>query len=294
MPKPWKLLLTLLLLSNLLVLGAIFGQDNNLHMVFCNVGQGDATLIYKGSTQILVDGGPDSSVISCLSNHMPFWDRTIELVVLTHPEQDHFGGLIDVFRRYKITTFSGSGLSNKSEGYKTLEKETDTETDTGMNVISLTSGDRVKKGEIILDVLSPQKEVVAQRSAPTSRGKILSATESVNEYSVVLEMSYAAFKSLLTGDIEPPVTNQISQIKQISPIDVLKVPHHGSKNGLTQELLDAVRPSLAVISAGKNNRYGHPHASVLDMLSKGGAKVLRTDVDGEVEVVSDGNSWRVK
>ena len=303
MPKLWRYILILLTAAVLLVFLATFSlTDSRLHLVFCDVGQGDATLIYRGSTQVLVDGGPDRSVLSCLSNHMPFWDRKIELVVLTHADSDHYGGLVDVVRRYQIGSFVTSGVGKESVGFKTLAEEISMR---DIKVLEVQEGDGLKLGSTVLGTVWPSQAWVARAERSEIAGDVLgvaTTSESPNEFSIVLGLSYGEFDALLTGDIQPPVTDLVadkvgpssSAIGETTPRrwEVLKVPHHGSKNGLTQELLDTVQPNLAVISVGEKNRYGHPHKSVLEMLE--GFRVVRTDQDGEIEIVTDGRVWEIR
>ena len=124
MEKIWKYALGLLSLVLVVVLIAVVSFDNkNFHIVACDVGQGDAILAYYGSTQVLVDGGPNSKVLDCLSKYMPFWDREIEGVILTHPESDHYTGLIEVFKRYDVDVFLANGLDSSSQAYQVLKKE---------------------------------------------------------------------------------------------------------------------------------------------------------------------------
>ncbi len=293
----WRYILVSLSASIVLVFAAAFSlPDNRLHLVFCDIGQGDAILIYRGQTQILIDGGPDRSVLSCLSRHMPFWDRKIELIVLTNPDLDHYEGFIDVLRRYDVGLFTSPGIIKDDQGFKAL-----------LDVIKrnhvsnrvTTAGESLKVGGINLYALWPTRDYLSERQDYFSgdlntfnpkediSGK---SSESVNKWSLVFKLSYGEFKALLTGDIVPPATDLSIEDLDTS-VEVLKVPHHGSKNGLTQGMLDKAKPKLAVISVGKKNRYGHPNKETLDILQKNKIKTLRTDLDGEVEVITDGKSW---
>ncbi|KKU01721.1 MAG: internalization competence protein ComEC/Rec2-like protein [Candidatus Amesbacteria bacterium GW2011_GWC2_45_19] len=220
--------------------------DNKLHLVVCDVGQGDAILVTYKTTQMLVDGGPNSSVLKCLGEHMPFYDHRIEVVVSTHDHMDHTGGLANVRKRYTILQFVGKN------NY---------------------AGDVVKAGEIMLRLVWPP------------RGEVM---EDENNNSRVGLLTYGNFRVWLTGDVNTGL------LPESQAADVLKVPHHGSKYGMTREWLEAVRPQLAIISAGQRNSYGHPAPEALRLLQDIGAKVLRTDRDGTVEVVSDGLKWWVR
>lgn len=268
-----------LILGLILIWVAIFHlPDNQLHLVFCDVGQGDAILIYRGSTQILVDGGPNQKVLNCLANHLPFWDREIEMVVATHPEADHISGLVDVIERYKVKHFVINSVGKDTAVFQefqaaVLNEET--------NAYFPKVGDRINLGSLRLSVLWPQ-----------SQEKVLGATtvdRETNETSIVLKLSFGEFDALLTGDIGIKTENQLD----LSDIEVLKVAHHGSKYSTREEFLKKIQPELAVISVGKNP-WGHPTEEVIEKLSNLEIEILRTDENGEVEVISDGKSWRKK
>lgn len=275
--KSTKIILIGIVLVVGLIWAAIFSlPDNQLHLVFCDVGQGDAILIYQGSTQILVDGGPNQSVLNCLSSHLPFWDREIEMVIATHPEADHISGLIDVIERYNVRQFVVTSLGKDTAVYQefqavVLEEQSD--------VYFPKSGDKINLGSLKLTILWPQ-----------SQEKVLGAMtpeREVNDTSVVLQLSYGNFCAFLSGDISSKVE---SRFDKVGPCQVLKVAHHGSKFSTSEEFLSAVQPELAVISVGKNS-FGHPTNEVLKRLSNLETEILRTDKVGEVEVVSDGRNW---
>lgn len=299
MTNYWKYTFLFLFASVVLVFFAAFSfTDDKLHLVFCDVGQGDAALVYRGSFQVLIDGGPDSSVLSCLSGHMPFWDRKLEIVTLTHPQEDHYAGLIDVVRRYRIDLFVAPGVDNSTAGFRTLKREIE---DRKIRVMSLAGGDMLRNGAIQIDTIWPEREWISMNTESrieNLESRILGAATAkvdLNEFSIVQRISFGDFDALLTGDIEPPVTETVAEgYGGNGGIEVLKVPHHGSKNGLTKTLLDAARPKLAVISVGKKNRYGHPHKETIKLLSEKAIKLYRTDLDGEVEIVTDGKKWWIK
>ena len=254
--------------------------DGNLHIITCDVGQGDAILITNKSNQILIDGGPDNSVLTCLGKYMPFWDRKIEMVILTHPQSDHFTGLIEVFRRYQVDVYLANAVDNPgNEGYQVLKKEVGSR---GVKVVSPHSGQQMRLGLIYLDVLNPAEGF---------------ESKNLNDWSVVAELRFGSFRAFFTGDIEGSMDVKLLEqlaLSEVERVDYLKVNHHGSKNGLTKTILGVIMPKVAVISAGKNNRYGHPHKEILEMLKNINAKVFRTDQSGDVEIVSNGKSYWVK
>ncbi|MBU3957209.1 MBL fold metallo-hydrolase [Patescibacteria group bacterium] len=271
----------IVLISLALIIGLIWAAifqlpDNRLHLVFCDVGQGDAILIYQGSTQILVDGGPNQSVLNCLSNHLPFWDREIEMVVATHPEADHITGLIDVIERYDVKQFVVNSFGKSTAVYQEFQAAVLKEQS---DIYFPKEGDKINLGSLKVAVLWPQ-----------SQEKILGATtteKEINDTSVVFQLSYGNFCALFSGDISSKVE---SRLDRVGPCQVLKIAHHGSKYSTSEEFLQQVKPEFAVISVGKNP-FGHPTEEVLERLRYLDTKILRTDQTGEIEVVSDGKNW---
>jgi len=270
---------SILMLVTLSVWLAVFNIDNNLQIIACDVGQGDAILIQQKSFQILVDGGPNNKVLNCLGKHLPFWDRKIEVVILTHPDLDHYGGLVDLLKNYKIENFFTNGYTSSSQEYQVLEKEVGGK---GLGGRYLKSGMVIRYDLIHLDILNPEDN----NQEPINNNQ----TDGDNNQSIVILLNYGQFKALLTGDAEQEVSDRLSKLQKIQNIDYIKVNHHGSKNGMTENLLKVTNPAIAVISAGVKNRYGHPSAEILEMLNKYGVKILRTDEMGDVVVKTDGKS----
>lgn len=263
--------------------------DGKLHIVFCDVGQGDAAYIrFPDGRDMLVDGGPNNSVLQCLGRHMPFWDRTIDVVVLSHPEKDHMGGLVSVFQRYHVGYFVRSDIQKGTDVDRALfalakEKKIPQKL--------VVAGDEVRIGLAKLSVIWPSDSQIALMQGQNVLGV---TTDSVNESAVVFWLRYGVFDVLFTGDADSRVEGQYrgSELAD-APIEVLKVPHHGSKTGMTSDFLDWIRPQLAVISVGRNS-FGHPTPEMLQLLADYHARVLRTDQEGDVEVVSDGSNWIVR
>ena len=266
----------LFLLACVLIYQNIAYNDKKLHVVFCDVGQGDAIFIRTpNGSDILVDGGPDDSVLNCLGKHMPFWDKTLEIVVLTHPDADHVTGFIDVIKRYKLIHFYTSKITTKTAVYaqflKTLE-------DYKIKQNYLWQGDKFTfEDGLTMETLWPTHEWEGLTT---------------NSFSIVELLTYKNFKVLLTGDLD---AEQMSQVADLAgDINFLKVPHHGSRLGLTSEIVDILSPDIAAIPVGNNNKYGHPTPFILDLLKSANIKTFRTDQNGEVEIISDGSSWRVR
>lgn len=263
--------------------------DGKVHIVFCDVGQGDAIFIRTPQrSDILIDGGPDRKVLDCLSSHMPFWDRTLEVAIVSHPHQDHFAGFIDIVRSYNIVLFATEKLRNDSTAFQTFVGEL------AQNHIDsryLLSGSRLKIGDgVELTVLAPTKEFLKRTSPKGSIG------ENGEFASLVLLLSYGEFRVLFTGDAQAgQVREGVEGLGALEGgITVLQVPHHGSKTGLNRQLVEGLFPKLAVISVGKNNRYHHPHEETIKILSEKDIKILRTDMDGEIEIVTDGKTWAIR
>lgn len=304
------------MLSASLVWLAVFSfPSKNLKIIACDVGQGDAILTIYGSTQILIDGGPGNRVLECLGKHIPFWDRQLELVILTHPQADHYEGLTSVFREYQVNTFVANSLNSDNQGYQVLKNEVG---GSQARVINPKKGMKVRLGLIYLDILWPTTEFVTENSQNSlavqpfnSSTAVLGAyTSSVdsNEFSVQVLLSFKDFKALFTGDASLELSDTVAKLlpqflnSSVSQsVNYLKVPHHGSKNGLSEGLLKVLNPEglpagrrVAIISDGKNNTYGHPHKEILDILKKYNVQVYRTDEMGNIVVETDGFDFRVR
>jgi competence protein ComEC len=228
-------------------------------VVICDVGQGDAILATYKNIQLLVDTGPDNKkVLKCLENHMPFWDKTIEVVVLTHGDSDHVGGLNDVVKTYKVKNFFSNGYLDKKIEQKISSKK-------------ISQNDVVSIGLFEFDVVWP----------PTDSDTVSEDEENKNSVGGILK--WKEWSMFLSGDMESDAEQKLVWREVFNrPVTVLKVSHHGSKTATSQELLDVLKLKMAVISVGKNNRFGHPTTEVLEGLKNIGAEIKRTDNDGEI------------
>jgi competence protein ComEC len=263
--------------------------DNRVYVVFCDVGQGDATLIYRGSTQILVDAGPNERVIACLSEHIPWFDRQLELVINTHPEQDHLGGLPEVAQHYRIGTLMGNGLRGSNRAWEKLVAVLETE---GTSYYQPRAGERlILDSDLQFEVLWPKAAAPGQAGQVAGISTLPTTKEDLNSLSVVLNFSYGSFDLFLSGDIGSKEELALVSERVLRPVEILKVPHHGSKYSSSAEFLAALEPQLAVIQVGKNNRFGHPTAEVLSRLDAVRARILRNDQDGQIRVASEGESF---
>lgn len=282
--------ITFLSIFAFLALAALFTyqyftfHDGKLHVVFCDVGQGDGILITTPShKQIIVDAGPDKKILDCLSQYMPFWDRTIDIALLTHPHADHFAGYYYVIDRYRLDQFATEELRNNTDGFEELEKRLQKRQ---LQPHFVAAGDRWRTPDgILIEVAGPAKAFLASKDPD---GIITSSAESA---SLVIKISYGDFSVLLTGDA-PLDQMQMIAAEGVDGLDVLQIPHHGSSTGLDEHVLSFLKPQVSIISVGKNN-YGHPKQEVLELLQKQGINVLRTDQRGDIELVSDGKEWKI-
>lgn len=295
MPNSWKYFLGFLaLIATTIWCVVLTFPEEKLHLIACDVGQGDAVLALYGKTQILVDGGPNNRVLDCLTKYMPFWDREIEVVILSHPQVDHFKGLIEVFKRYKVNTFIATPINSSTSGYEVLKNAVG---GSGAEVINPTTGMVIRFDLLYLDIVWPSSEFLGLKDIDEKNKNVLGVVDTkgdLNDYSVVVNVRLKEFDALLTGDIGQGVTEEIIDIGMIDDVDYIKIPHHGSKNAFNENLLRFSKPEIAVICVGKDNKYGHPHKEVLEMLEDFGLRVLRTDEVGDIEVITDGKGWWVE
>jgi len=276
-----KIFLTLAVIFAGLGLLLIFSLQNSgkFRLIACDVGQGDGMLLVSPSgKQIVVDGGPGTKIVDCLSQNMPFWDRTVELVVATHAQKDHMEGLLEVMARYKVKMIAETKVNNGSELHREWEKAVKEEE---AKVYIAKKGDRLKIDRLTLDILWPdaQKLNSWQMTSPSD----------LNESAIVLRTNYGQFCVYLTADIPKETLQGLVDKK----CQILKISHHGSKTGTNTEIINEVSPRLAIIQVGKNS-YGHPTKEVIDLLTSKAVKILRNDTNGIIEITSDGKSFKAK
>ncbi|MDD3086463.1 MAG: MBL fold metallo-hydrolase [Patescibacteria group bacterium] len=255
--------------------------DEKLNIYFFDVGQGDAELIQKANWQILVDGGPDDIVIERISNVMPIDDRKIETIIITHPHADHITGLIEVINRYEIEKIILTKVGYESATYKSLLELIDKKK---IKTITPKIGDveyLFDQGKITY--LWPGEEV--------SRFE-----NNLNNSSIVFRFDYGDFNCIFSGDAEIESWTEIfkKQKNNLPDIDVIKIPHHGSRTGLNENMTNIMRPDIAIISLGLNNKYGFPHQEILDILAKNKTRVYRTDQDKSINIRTDGKNYEIK
>jgi len=283
MKKILYLGLSFLLVAGLLIWLAVFEQQsaNLLEVYFLNVGQGDSIFIKTpAGRQVLIDGGPDKTVLAELNRVIPFYDRTIDLVILTHPDADHLTGLIEVLNYYQIDSILSSGFQKETAVYRKWRQIISQK---DIHLVLAQAGQRVifPSGPV-LEILWPERPLID------------SLTRKANNASVVGRLVYEQAEILLTGDVEKEVEQYLVNQRPRTELesDILKVAHHGSKTSSGQGFLEAVSPQAAVISVGRENRYGHPASAVLERLKN--IFVYRTDQDGRVQVSTDGRQFRIE
>jgi competence protein ComEC len=266
-----------LLCATLGILGVLFFKhwqrlpDGELTIDFLDIGQGDAILITTPSSEtILIDGGPDATVLQELGEVMPFLHRRLDLVVLTHPHADHVTGLIQVLRRYEVGAVLISGVNYDSALYAAFLDEV------AQQHIPLSlarASDDWHFGDVTLDVLYPFESMTG------------TSMENVNNASVVLMVEYRDHRILLSGDAEQEVETELLAAQVDVDADIFKAGHHGSRTSSTEPFLDAVTPEIAIIQCGTDNEYGHPHPETLEHFQERSIPFYRNDLQGRVRVV---------
>ncbi|MBA2266538.1 MAG: DNA internalization-related competence protein ComEC/Rec2 [Chloroflexi bacterium] len=275
----------LVLVGILLAVTVVSRPDGRLHLTILDVGQGDAILLETPAGRtMLIDGGPDPELtLRRLGANLPFFARRIDLMVLSHPHQDHVAGLVEVLDRFQVGAVLHAGIPFDNPSYARLIADV-SERDVGITVARAGHG-------FMLDA-STSIEIVYPSAADAAASL---PDGDINNGSVVMLVRHGGFTALLTGDAEAPIEATLVHRGALPTVDVLKVGHHGSHSSTTPGLLDAIRPSVAVISSGEDNDYGHPAPETLATLgARAAIAVYRTDRQGDVEVETDGRSYRVR
>lgn len=306
--------------------------DEYVHILACDVGQGDAILLWKGSTQILIDGGPDEhSASRCLNQYVPKGDTQIELVVVTHADADHIAGIAAVMTQYEVQRLLIAPSNKESAVFEGLEQLVQIQQrQKNLTVLSPYAGMQITiAAECSAIVLHPQTSTVSTPlgesfttankplsvELPGGVGQTSRATTEIllqdsgqflgqmsylqytdeNERSIVLLFKFGSMTFLTTGDIGEEAELALLKSPLIQEVDILKISHHGSKTGTSLPFLEATKPEWALVSVGQNNSFGHPSSEVLSRLEERGVKMLRTDQLGDVHLASDGISvWQVR
>lgn len=245
--------------------------DGLFHAYFLDVGQGDAILIKTPDNhQIIIDGGPKNYVLEELQAVLPFFDKTIDLMVLTHPHADHVDGLVEALKRYDVDNVLITGIDYDNPTYEEFFREIK---NNGVNVFVAESNFNFKFGKVVLDVLYPSRQMLGKK------------IDNLNNSSIVMRVVYRDKKLLLTGDMEQEEETLLIKSGADLKADILKVGHHGSRTSTSTKFLSLVKPKIAVIQCGRNNSFGHPHAETISNLEIAKVrKIFRNDRDGRVEI----------
>ena len=252
-----------------------------LEVNFFDVGQGDSILIKTPFSQnVLIDGGPDIGVIEELSKNLPWWDRTIDLIILSHPHDDHVNGLNDVIKRYEVKKILYTGVVHDSPGFLNwleLIKEYNIPLVIIDRPQTITLGSDCK-----LDIIYPQESLLGKE------------VDNLNNSSIVVKLTYKETSFLFTGDAEIEVEEELIKKEIDLKADVLKAGHHGSDTSSSEEFLNKVNPDYTIITVGVDNTFGHPSRRIIKRLERVEANILRTDEKGTIKMVSDGEVIKIK
>lgn len=273
--KNWIILLILFLFifDGFVWLEILFNQPNkNTEVYFLDVGQGDSELvILPGNIKVLIDGGPDNSVLNSLASVLRPTNRYIDLMLLSHAQTDHFSGLIDVLKRYQVGAFIYNGRNGTASSWSELVNIME---QNKIPVEILMAGDKISYLNSHFDILMPDKNFINSAD--------------INETVLVELLQSQGSKILFTGDADAKIEDYLLQRYNLN-IDVLKVAHHGSKFSSSEEFLKSILPKVAVIEVGKNS-YGHPTPEALSRLASVGSQIFRTDKDGTIKLVINGQN----
>lgn len=279
--------------------------DEYTRVIFCDVGQGDAIIIQKGFTQVLIDSGSNNQVSDCLNKYLPFWDRDIEIVIATHADKDHIGGFRSVLNEFFVNQMTIGGLGKKTGVFSTFRELVLREENEGMILNLLTDNSQYQIDDnlflynYITRVEGAPNELYDPEITETQLWDRIELQEAwlkkqkldLNTLSVVNILQYGKVSFLFTGDLDIEGEQALLERGLIKDVDVLKVGHHGSKTSTSDEFLRVVSPEVSIISVGENNNYRHPSPQVLVKLEDFGSKVLRTDQLGDIVIVTDGQSY---
>jgi competence protein ComEC len=244
----------------------ILSENNLTEINFLDVGQGDATLMnFYNSGKIMIDAGPNRSVLDELGNNLSFFEKKIDILILSHANLDHYGGFFEIIEKYQPRVFVYNGVNSTSETFQnllTLIKNN------GLAIVSMRAEDKIKIGNDVMEVISPSAEMNFSE-------------KNLNNSSLVFKTIISGFKTLFLGDADSSFLKKITADWQA---DILKVSHHGSKNGTDEALLDLINPKIALIGVGEDNKYNHPADIVINLLEDLGIEIFRTDQNGGISI----------
>lgn len=276
----WYVLLMLIVVSMVLV-GAILHEDRKGSLTFevLNIGQGDALWIESpAGVQVLVDGGPNNALMKEIPKVMPWYDRHIDMIVVTNPDKDHYEGFLSLLKKYKVDTVLEPGTTSKTETYALLEKEI---TDRKIEKVIARRGQVIDiGGGTYLQVLFPDRDISGLSS---------------NDGSLVMKLVYGETSVMLQGDSTSKIEDYLLTLGTTTlKSTILKAGHHGSRTSSSEEYVSVVSPEWVVISSGIRNDYDHPHKETLETIQKLGIPTYDTCNNGRLIFKSDGKTFVLK
>jgi competence protein ComEC len=276
MPRKKIIMLLAVFLCGFALLYALFSSlpDGKLHIYALDIGQGDAILIRTPlGKNILVDGGPENTVLQKLGEHLTFFDRTIDLAILTHPHSDHIDGLIEILKRYRVKRVVFNPIEYHYPAYEEFLRILENKIPFDF---AEASSDYLIEPHVYLDILYPLSSNVGEKF------------DNINNASVVFALRYGNTRALFMGDAEAEEEREILKSSSDFSAEIMKIGHHGSRTETSEPLFQAVQPTTAIISAGTDNQFQHPHAGTLSLLEKHGTDVFITKDSGTGHWVSNG------
>jgi competence protein ComEC len=279
MSKRKKLSIIIILLIITIFYYRFEDQSNLLRVCFLNVGQGDSILIKSPQGKnILIDGGPNANLIHQLGNKHSYQNHKIDILIITHSHTDHYIGLIEVVKRYDIKLILWSGVNAHNSSYlyfKKLTKNLNTE-------VALLGQEYLIEKDLKIKILYPIHHLSKEEA------------EDMNNTSVSLILSYREIDFFLAGDLTCEGEKEIIKQNLNIEAEIYKASHHGSRWSNCNAILDKLKPELAIIQSGLDNKFKHPHLETLERLEKRSIQILRNDELGDIWIESDGEKYWVK
>ncbi|MGB9847925.1 MAG: ComEC/Rec2 family competence protein [Minisyncoccia bacterium] len=276
-PKFFKTKLVFIILLFVIVDGILWYQilksSKFVELYFLDVGQGDATLInFPFSGRILIDSGDGGKIEEALSKTSHYFNRSIDVWILSHANLDHYGGFLKLIDENPPQIFIYNGFDNQTKSFEELLNKLKQKQ---IPIITLAKGDKIKINDSQFYIVWPSQTTLLK---------------DLNDLSLVLLFKNLNHSALFLGDVSKKILEQIKDfLSNEASIDILKVAHHGSKTSLNEEFFNLFRPKIALIGVGLNNQFGHPHQEVIDFLNKIGSEIFRTDIDHNIKIIFDNN-----
>ena len=250
-------------------------KDTDLVVHFINVGQGDSILVQINNKNLLIDGGPKTSATKVINYLNKQNVKKLDYIVATHPHEDHIGGLSDIIKKFEVGVFYSPKITTNTDTFENMIKSLRNKK---QKITIAKQGEFLELGNTKAEILSPNLEKY----------------DDLNNYSVIIKLSYNNLKFLFMGDAENLIENNLIKSNINLQSDIIKIAHHGSNSSSSAEFLNTVSPTYAVISCGKNNEYGHPHKDIINELNKRQINIYRTDRNGDIVFIFDGNNLKIK